>query len=177
MSRSFTGAAGNRLVANEIGHGARSALLLHGGGQTRHAWAKTAHRLADAGWVVVAIDQRGHGDSEWVPDGAYAFADYAADAATVAGRIARAHGAPPGAVGASLGGIAALLAGGRGGEGGRAPAFSGRVLVGGGPGKDPGGGEHVQGFMRALVKEGFATVEEAAEAVASYLPHRPRPRS
>jgi hypothetical protein len=49
MSKLFTGAAGNRLVANEMGHGPRSALLLHGGGQTRHAWAKTAHRLADAG--------------------------------------------------------------------------------------------------------------------------------
>src|SRR5215207_1268234 len=70
MSKLFAGAAGNRLAANAIGHRPRAALLLHGGGQTRHAWAKTAHQLADAGWSVVAIDQRGHGDSEWVADGA-----------------------------------------------------------------------------------------------------------
>jgi pimeloyl-ACP methyl ester carboxylesterase len=90
MSKTFAGAAGNRLVANEIGHGSRAALLLHGGGQTRHAWARTAHRLAEAGWRVVAIDQRGHGDSQWTADGAYGFPDYAADAVSVAQRIASA---------------------------------------------------------------------------------------
>ena len=31
--------------------------------------------------------------------------------------------------------------------------------------------------MRAHAKEGFATIAEAADAVAAYLPHRPRPRS
>src|SRR3954471_2831689 len=118
MSKFFTGAAGNRLVANEIGHGPRSALLLHGGGQTRHAWAKTAHGLADAGWRVVAVDQRGHGDSDWVADGSYTFPDYAADAEAVAHTIAAAHGEAPVAIGASLGGIAALLALGRAREAG-----------------------------------------------------------
>jgi hypothetical protein len=88
MSKTFAGAAGNGLVANEIRHGSRAALLLHGGGQTRHAWARTAHRLAKAGWRVVAIDQRGHGDSRWMADGAYGFPDYAADAVAVAQRIA-----------------------------------------------------------------------------------------
>ena len=110
MTKAFAGAAGNRLAGNEIGHGGRTALLLHGGGQTRHAWAKTARRLADRGWRVVAIDQRGHGDSEWPADASYAFPDYAADAAAVARRIAAEHGERPVAVGASLGGIAALLA-------------------------------------------------------------------
>jgi pimeloyl-ACP methyl ester carboxylesterase len=177
MSKLFTGAAGNRLVANEIGHGPRSALLLHGGGQTRHAWAKTAHRLADAGWRVVAVDQRGHGDSAWVADGSYAFADYAADAAAVASAIAAPHGPAPVAVGASLGGIAALLGLGRAQGEGRAPPFSGLILVDVVPKMDPRGIEHVQGFMRARAAEGFGSVEEAADAVAAYLPHRPRPRS
>jgi len=35
----------------------------------------------------------------------------------------------------------------------------------------------VQGFMRAHARDGFGSVEEAADAVAAYLPHRPRPRS
>ena len=177
MSKLLTGASGNRLAANEIGHGARSALLLHGGGQTRHAWAKTAHRLADRGWRVVAVDQRGHGDSEWIAGGAYAVPDFAADAAAVARRIAAEHGARPVAVGASLGGIASLLALGRAAEEGAEPPFSGLILVDIVPRMDPRGVEHVQGFMRARVREGFASVEEAAEAVAAYLPHRPRPRS
>ena len=35
----------------------------------------------------------------------------------------------------------------------------------------------IHGFMRARAGEGFTTVAEAADAVAAYLPHRPRPRS
>lgn len=177
MSKLLTGAAGNRLVANEIGHGARAALLLHGGGQTRHAWAKTAHRLADCGWRVIAVDQRGHGDSEWVADGSYAFPDFAADAAAVARAIAAEHGGKPVAVGASLGGIAALLAFAEAAEAGAEPPFSGLILVDIVPRMDPGGVAHVEGFMRARARTGFASVEEAADAVAAYLPHRPRPKS
>jgi pimeloyl-ACP methyl ester carboxylesterase len=173
MSRTFTGAGGNRLVASEMGPAGRPVLLLHGGGQTRHAWSKTARRLAEAGWHAVAVDQRGHGDSEWVPDGAYAFSDFGADAAVVARQIAREQGRRPVAVGASLGGIASLVALGGPGE----PAFAGLVLVDIVPKMDARGVDHIQGFMRARAVEGFASVEEAAEAVAAYLPHRPKPTS
>jgi alpha-beta hydrolase superfamily lysophospholipase len=38
--------------------------------------AQNAERLAQAGWTAYALDQRGHGDSEWVADAAYAFADF-----------------------------------------------------------------------------------------------------
>jgi pimeloyl-ACP methyl ester carboxylesterase len=156
-----------------MGSAGRPVLLLHGGGQTRHAWARTARRLAEAGWHAVALDQRGHGDSAWVPDAAYAFPDFGADAAAVARQIAREQGGKPVAIGASLGGIAALLAQGEPGE----PVLSGLVLVDIVPKMDPRGVDHVQGFMRARASEGFASVEEAAEAVAAYLPHRPRPTS
>jgi pimeloyl-ACP methyl ester carboxylesterase len=173
MSRTFHGAAGNRLVATEMGAAGRPVVLLHGGGQTRHAWARTARRLAEAGYHAVAFDQRGHGDSEWVADGAYAFPDYALDAAAVAGRVAAEQGAKPVAIGASLGGIASLLAQDLGEE---AP-FAGLILVDVVPRMDPRGVAHIQTFMRARAEEGFASVEEAAEAVAAYLPHRPRPTS
>ncbi len=49
-------------------------ILLHGGGQTRFAWGGTARALAQAGWYAVSLDLRGHGDSAWSPDGAYASA-------------------------------------------------------------------------------------------------------
>ena len=88
-------------------------LLLHGGGQTRHAWRRTAVEIARAGRMAYAVDQRGHGDSEWVADGAYRFKDFADDVAALAAELTRRHGAPPVAIGASLGGIAALLAAGR----------------------------------------------------------------
>ena len=75
----FIGAAGNRLVADVFGERGPPVLLLHGGGQTRHAWIKTAQAIARQGYSAYALDQRGHGDSEWVADGAYAFADFAAE--------------------------------------------------------------------------------------------------
>jgi pimeloyl-ACP methyl ester carboxylesterase len=173
MSRTFEGAEGNRLVASEIGTANRCILLLHGGGQTRHAWSRTARRLAEAEWRAIAIDQRGHGDSAWSEGGAYAAVDYGADAAAVARRIAQEHGAKPVVIGASLGGIAALTALADAGE----PPFCGLVLVDVVPRMDPVGVAHVQGFMRAKAQEGFGSVEEAAAAVAAYLPHRPKPAS
>ena len=173
MSRTFHGAQGNRLVGSEMGPAGRPVLLLHGGGQTRHAWSRTARALAERGWHAVALDQRGHGDSEWVPDQAYSFRNFAADAAVVAQRIAQEQGAQPIAIGASLGGIASLLALGEPGE----PVFAGLILVDIVPKMDPHGVAHVQGFMRARAAGGFGTIEEAADAVAAYLPHRPKPTS
>lgn len=173
LHASFVGAARNRLAADVFGDDGRPVLLLHGGGQTRHAWRKTAVVLARAGWVAYAVDQRGHGESEWIADGAYSFADYAADAAAVAAEIERRHGEPPVAIGASLGGIAALLAAGEAPR----PIFSALVLVDITPRVDLSGVAKVQGFMRAHARNGFGSVEEAADAVAAYLPHRPRPRT
>jgi pimeloyl-ACP methyl ester carboxylesterase len=173
----FTGAHGNRLAADVAGEAGPPAMLLHGGGQTRHAWRLTADALADAGWTAYAIDQRGHGDSEWVKTGDYDFADFAADAATVADAIAERHGARPAAIGASLGGIASLTAEGEAIRTRGRSVFSALILVDITPRVDRSGVAKVQGFMREHAREGFATVAEAAEAVATYLPHRPRPRS
>jgi len=172
----FTGAAGNRLVADVYGDAGRPVLLLHGGGQTRHAWGRTAERLARSGATAYALDQRGHGDSEWV-DGHYAFADFAADVATVAGTLKERTGQRPIAIGASLGGMASLLADGSAERAGRGAVFAAIVLVDITPRVDQSGVAKIQGFMRERAAEGFATVAEAADAVAAYLPHRRRPRS
>lgn len=170
----FTGCDGNRLVATSRGAGSRPVLLLHGGGQTRHAWDGTARRLAQAGWQAVALDQRGHGHSAWVDDGAYGFGDFGRDARVVAQEVEARSGYKPVAVGASLGGLASLLALGAGGD---EPVFSALILVDVVPQMDPRGVDHIQGFMRARAVDGFASVEEAAEAIAAYLPHRPKPRA
>ena len=101
------------------------------------------------GRVAYAIDQRGHGDSEWVTDGAYNFPNFAEDAVALSNALAALHGgARPVAVGASLGGIASMLA--AGGEN-DAPAelpFSALVLVDITPRVDLEGVAKVQGFMR-----------------------------
>ena len=168
----FTGAGGNKLVGDVTGEDGPPVLLLHGGGQTRHAWRKTCDVIAKVGRVAYAVDQRGHGDSEWVKDGAYTFPDFAADAKALADALAKRTGQRPVAVGASLGGIASMLAQGTYGQ-----VFDALVLVDITPRVDRDGVAKVQGFMREHAREGFATVAEAAEAVAAYLPHRPRPRS
>src|SRR5437867_5923266 len=53
-------------------------LLLHGGAQTAHSWDEVAADLA-SDHHVLALDQRGHGDSAWAPAGHYARADFVAD--------------------------------------------------------------------------------------------------
>lgn len=142
-------------------------LLIHGGGQTRHSWGNTAAALASEGWYALAIDQRGHGDSEWAPDGDYGFEAFARDLLAVLPAL----GQRPVLVGASLGGIASLLAEGET-EGGVCRAL---VMVDVVPSLDRGGVEQILAFMRNGL-DGFESVEEAADAIAEYLPHRPRPQ-
>lgn len=173
----FTGAAHNRLIADVYGESGAPVLLLHGGGQTRHAWKKTAEDLARKGWVAYALDQRGHGDSDWLDSGAYHFSDYATDVTAVARTLTQRHGVAPVVIGASLGGISALLAQGEAQKKKEPPLFAALVLVDITPRVDLSGVAKVQGFMRAHAKEGFASIADAANAVAAYLPHRPKPRS
>ena len=68
---SFVVANGLRFHYLEWGDRARpSVLLLHGFAQTCHSWDFVSLSLADR-FHVIALDQRGHGDSEWAPDGDY----------------------------------------------------------------------------------------------------------
>ena len=172
----FTGASGNRMRGDVFGRHGAPVLLLHGGGQTRHAWRATAERVARAGHIAYAVDLRGHGDSEWIADGSYSFIDFAADVRALAGTLTARCGLQPVVIGASLGGISALLAEGAAMQKGSG-LFSALVLVDITPRVDATGLAKIQGFMRAHAAEGFASVAEAADAVAAYLPHRPRPRS
>lgn len=174
---SFTGAANNRLDADVLGDNGPPVLLLHGGGQTRHSWRCTAEKLASKGYTAYALDQRGHGTSEWVANGAYEFQDFSADVKLVGMEISRRSDVKPIIVGASLGGIAALLAEGEPERANDAHIFSALVLVDITPRVDMNGVNKVLGFMRAHAKEGFASVADAAHTIAQYLPHRPRPKS
>ena len=61
-----------RLAADAYGDpGHAPVVLLHGGGQTRHAWGRTAAALGAQGRYAIAVDLRGHGDSDWAPDADY----------------------------------------------------------------------------------------------------------
>ncbi|MCU1499448.1 MAG: alpha/beta hydrolase, partial [Acidimicrobiales bacterium] len=144
-------------------------LLLHGGGQTRHSWAGTLGTLAVQGWRAVSFDLRGHGDSQWAPDGNYTLEAFAADVAAVASSFDR----PPALVGASLGGLSSLLALAEVDD--QAALASSLVLVDVAHRLEEAGRDRIGAFMTSNV-DGFGSLEDAADAVAAYNPSRPRPR-
>jgi pimeloyl-ACP methyl ester carboxylesterase len=143
-------------------------LLLHGGGQTRHSWGRAAVELSVRGYYVAALDLRGHGDSEWAPDSNYSIDAQVGDIRAVMRQMPT----PPVLIGASMGGLIALTVAGESEE----PAIRALVLVDVTPKVDPGGRARIIGFMRDR-SDGFASIEEAADAIATYMPHRPRPRN
>ncbi len=153
------------------GWGSRQAppvVLLHGGGQTRHSWGDTARQVAEQGWYALALDARGHGDSSWSPEGNYTIEYLVSDLLKVVQQMKPDR--KPALVGASMGGLTALLAAGESSE----PVCSALVLVDIAPKMEQKGIERIFAFMSANAK-GFASLEDAAEAVAAYLPQRPRP--
>ena len=173
----FTGSTDNRLIGDcyaPSGEQCGVVLLLHGGGQTRHSWGGTARSLARRGWRAVTADLRGHGDSDWLKGGEYAYDDYGGDAACLARAVHARYGARPVLIGASLGGIGAMLAVNTA-EGG-ADLLSALVLVDITPTVKAEGVGRIMAFMAAHAEEGFASLDEAAGVISTYLPHREKPR-
>lgn len=85
-------------------HAGRPILFLHGGGQTCRTWDVVCHELSQE-YRCIAVDQRGHGDSEWSYESDYRVEAYAADVAALVDAL---NLAPLVTVGMSLGGIAGL---------------------------------------------------------------------
>lgn len=164
----FRTSRGNlRLVADAYGDERRQPVLLaHGGGQTRHAWGKTAQQIADDGFYAVALDLRGHGESDWAHDKDYDFRTYAQDVIDVVQTFSR----KPIAVGASLGGISSLTAQSIMNH----DLLHALVLVDITPHMEAEGLSRIRDFMMQHAANGFATLEEAADFVASYTPQRKR---
>jgi pimeloyl-ACP methyl ester carboxylesterase len=160
--------AGLELAADGWGDDqAATVLLLHGGGQTRHAWDGTALALAKRGYHAITVDGRGHGESEWDDEGDYQLERFADDLMALSTQLTQ----PPIIVGASLGGYTAMYAVGKLGM-----KVSALVLVDIAPRIEAAGVQRIFEFMTAH-PDGFESVRQAADAVAKYLPHRPRPRS
>ena len=143
-------------------------VLLHGGGQTRHAWGETGEKLSQNGFYVLALDLRGHGDSDWHPNGEYGVDNYKKDIVSILKEIKK----PAAFIGASLGGMTSLSIAGD-------PELREKcwalVMVDIGLYPNLEGSQEIVEFMHSG-SEGFASIEEAAESVANYLPHRKRPR-
>lgn len=168
----FNGSDGVTLAADCYRHHDSPAvvLLLHGGGQNRQAWAATAHQLHEAGYTVIAYDARGHGDSAWDPTGHYDLDVLASDLLAV--RAQASSDRPVAVVGASLGGMTVLgahrLA--------AADLWAAVTLVDITPRMEFDRARRVVSFMAAH-PDGFGSLDEAADVIAEYNPHRARPRS
>ncbi len=169
----FNGSEGNRLAASQFGDYRHPiVLLLHGGGQTRHSWNPTARRLAEQGWCAITLDQRGHGESEWLANAHYAHSDFTGDVAAVCAEMEQRFGIKPICVGASLGGMSSLAA-----EGDAPGTMSALVLVDITPSVNMAGVSRIRQFMIERVEEGFESLDEAADAIQKYMPNRKRGRN
>ncbi|MGE2833997.1 alpha/beta fold hydrolase [Mycobacterium sp. SMC-4] len=173
----FQGSDDLTLVADEWNNPSRTAgfdpsqpsvLMLHGGGQNRHSWKKTGQILAGRGVHVVALDSRGHGDSDRSPTAEYTVEALCADTLQVLDQIGR----PTVLIGASMGGLTGILTARRAGP----DRVCRLVLVDVVPRYEKNGSARIRDFMFSNV-DGFDSLEQAADAVAAYLPHRTRPRS
>ena len=159
----WIGQGGIRLVGSKWGASeAQSVVFTHGAGQTRYSWNKSAQKFPEFGFSAITTDMRGHGDSEWAPDG-----DYSIDAMIEDLRLLLAsQSQPPILVGASMGGITSLIGLGEGHI-----SCSALVLVDVAPKVNFDGVAKIIAFMNEHL-DGFASLEEAQEAIFAYNPHR-----
>ncbi len=104
--------------------GAPSVVLLHGFSGHSRVWDPTARLLAED-YRVLALDQRGHGESAWDPARGYTPEQYAEDVAAFAAALGLSNFV---LVGLSMGGTAAIAYAGR-----RPPVLERLVIVDIGP--------------------------------------------
>ncbi len=142
---------------------APAIVLLHGGHQSAHSWDLVSLHLAQR-YRVLALDQRGHGDSEWARDAEYTNTTMSEDAEAF---IRALGGARPVLVGHSMGGRNALLLARR------SPALlRALVVVDVAPEVSEEGRRVIGGFVRA--NQEFDDLDHFVSNVRKYDPYRPR---
>ena len=143
--------------------GAAPLLMLHGGNQSAHSWDLVSLHLADR-FRIIALDQRGHGDSEWARDAAYGPDEMARDALAL---LAAEGIQRPIVMGHSMGGMVAMRLAALEPELPRAV-----VLVDVGPEVSQRGAEAIRNFVTRNVE--FEHLDEFIDRVAAYDPFRSR---
>ncbi|NMG41676.1 alpha/beta fold hydrolase [Chelativorans sp. ZYF759] len=160
VSAHFTTPEGLRLATDIAGDPWRPRVIfVHGGGQSRRSWRSALQRMAAAGFSVVSLDLRGHGESDWAEDGDYSLEAHTRDLTA----IVRAMPSRPSIVGASLGGRVALQTAAALG----AESIRSLVLVDSTPRMNAAGLERVSNFLRASMV-GFDSIEEATRTLETY---------
>ncbi len=148
----------------EWGHpDAPPIVLLHGGHQSAHSWDLVSLHLAQD-YRVLALDQRGHGDSEWSRDVNYSNHTMALDAGAFLDALGLER---PILMGHSMGGRNALLLTKE--DPSRLRAL---VVVDIGPEISDEGRKAIAGFVRT--NQEFDDLEHFVANVRKYDPYRPR---
>jgi pimeloyl-ACP methyl ester carboxylesterase len=119
------------------GGGGPPILFLHGGGLNAHTWDVVCLMLHDR-YHCIALDQRGHGDSEWSPVADYAVETQLAD---VEGFIKHLRLENPVLVGQSMGGLNSIAYAIR-----HSLEMRGLVVVDVGPEINPAGTQRIREF-------------------------------
>ena len=138
-------------------------LLLHGGNQSAHSWDLVSLHLADR-YHIFALDQRGHGDSEWARDADYGPGAMAEDALAF---LAQQGVARPLVMGHSMGGMVTMTLTGAAPHVPRA-----LVIVDVGPEISQRGAEMIRNFITHNVE--FDSIDAFVERVHAYDPLRLR---
>jgi pimeloyl-ACP methyl ester carboxylesterase len=143
--------------------GAPPIVLLHGGHQSAHSWDLVSLHLAQR-YHVLALDQRGHGDSEWARDVSYTNHEMSLDAEAFisATRLQR-----PLLMGHSMGGRNAMLLTRR-----NPSLLRALVIVDVGPEVSDRGRAVITGFVRD--NEEFDDLDHFVRNVQQYDPYRSR---
>jgi pimeloyl-ACP methyl ester carboxylesterase len=138
-------------------------VLLHGGHQSAHSWDLVSLHLAQR-YRVLALDQRGHGDSEWARDVAYTNHEMSLDAEAFIEAMGLER---PILMGHSMGGRNAMLLTRR------SPSLlRALVIVDVGPELSDRGRAVIAGFVRD--NEEFDDLEHFVRNVQQYDPYRSR---
>jgi pimeloyl-ACP methyl ester carboxylesterase len=141
--------------------GRPSLLCLHGITQTAHSWDEVAPALA-RNHHVRALDQRGHGDSTWAPDGDYRIATQNGD---IERFLATIDAAPAILVALSMGGLVALTLAAR-----RPDLVRALVVVDIAPEVQRGGVDNIRSFVAAT--DELDTFEDFVQRAHSFNPRR-----
>ena len=137
-------------------------LFLHGGSQTAHMWDFCALALRDR-YHCIALDQRGHGDSDWAPDGEYSLEKHQGD---IEGFIREVGIAPFNLVGLSMGGQNSTVL-----TANNPDWVKKVVIIDVGPEVQSEGIQEIRSFTS--LPDELDSFEEFGERVAVYSHHRP----
>ncbi|MEE8581722.1 MAG: alpha/beta fold hydrolase, partial [Myxococcota bacterium] len=136
-------------------------LLVHGFGNEAHIWDDLAPDLVPY-YRVLALDLRGHGDSDWDPKGRYDHEDHAADLEAVVDHLEATRCV---LIGHSLGARACMLYAGRHSE-----RVAGFVAVDSAPELDPRGTLRIQMDTAEKMDPNFESVHEYESALSLAYP-------